>query len=335
MTFDDVLAQVIQLLQRQGRVSYRALKRRFALDDDYLEDLKEELIHAQRLATDEDSRILVWAGDAGTPLSPVSPLQQTAQQPEVQPDHSVQTAASPTPARLSDAERRQLTVLFCDLVDSTVLARQLDPEDYRDVVRAYQAASAAVIQRFDGTIAQYLGDGLLVYFGYPQAHEDDAQRAVRAALELLEALAPLKAQLAADKGLRLAVRLGIHTGLVVVGAMGASGRQEQLALGDTPNIAARLQALAEPDTVVVSEATYRLVQGYVTWPSPGSADPQGGGDARAGVSRARDERSAESPGGGEPAWPHAPGGAGSRNSAAEGALGASAGRPGAGGAAQW
>ena len=153
-------------------------------------------------------------------------------------------------------------MLFCDLVDSTTLARQLDPEDYREVVRAYQAACADVIQRFDGYIAQYLGDGLLVYFGYPQAHEDDAQRAVRAGLEMLDALAPLKARLAADKGLRLAVRLGIHTGLVVVGAMGAGGRQEPLALGDTPNIAARLQGLAAPDTVVVSDATWRLVQGY-------------------------------------------------------------------------
>src|SRR5207249_4222475 len=147
-------------------------------------------------------------------------------------------------------------------VELSALARQLDPEDYRDVVRAYQAICADVIQRFDGYIAQYLGDGLLVYFGYPQAHEDDAQRAVRAGLEILDALAPLQARLAADKGIRLAVRLGIHTGLVVVGAMGAGGRQEQLALGDTPNVAARLQGLAAPDTAIISDATWRLVQGY-------------------------------------------------------------------------
>src|SRR6266403_1272265 len=154
MTFDDVLEQVIQLLQRQGRVSYRALKRRFALDDDYLEDLKEELIHAQRVATDEDGRILVWSGDARTTQSPVSPPPQTARQPDVQADQSFQTASAPTPSRLPDAERRQLTVLFCDLVDSTRLARQLDPEDWRDVVRAYQQTCAAVIQRFEGYIAQ-------------------------------------------------------------------------------------------------------------------------------------------------------------------------------------
>ena len=130
------------------------------------------------------------------------------------------------------------------------------------MVRTYQHTCATVIQRFAGYIAQYLGDGLLVYFGYPQAHEDDAQRAVHTGLGILEAMATLNARLVPDKGFRLAVRVGIHTGLVVVGEMGGAGRQEQLALGDTPNMAARLQGLATPDTVVISDATWRLVQGY-------------------------------------------------------------------------
>jgi class 3 adenylate cyclase len=166
--------------------------------------------------------------------------------------------------------------LFCDVVDSTVLASQLDPEDLRDVVRAYQETCAEVIRRFDGHIAQYLGDGLLVYFGYPQAHEDDARRAVYTGLEMLVAMRRLNARLE-QEGLRpaptqsrqrrvqLAVRLGIHTGLVVVGEMGGAGRQEQLALGETPNVAAWLQGLAAPDTVVISAATFRLVQGYFTY----------------------------------------------------------------------
>ena len=124
-------------------------------------------------------------------------------------------------------------MLFCDLADSTRLARQLDPEDLRAVVRAYQETAAAVIQRYEGHIAQYLGDGLLVYFGYPQAHEDDTQRAVRAGLELLAALRTRNTQLVQDQGVRLAVRIGIHTGLVVVGEMGSGGRHEHLALGDT------------------------------------------------------------------------------------------------------
>jgi predicted ATPase/class 3 adenylate cyclase len=155
-------------------------------------------------------------------------------------------------------------VLFCDLVDSTVLASQLDPEEWREVVRAYQSACAEVIQRFDGHIAQYLGDGLLVYFGYPQAHEDDAQRAVWTGLGMVEAMDPLNSRLGQDTGVCLAVRIGIHTGLVVVGEIGGGGRQEQLALGDTPNIAARLQGLAAPDTIVISAATHRLIQGYFT-----------------------------------------------------------------------
>jgi class 3 adenylate cyclase/predicted ATPase len=165
---------------------------------------------------------------------------------------------------LSEAERRQLTVMFCDLVGSTPLSEQLDPEDLREVVRAYQQTCATVIQRFDGHLAQLLGDALLVYFGWPRAHEDDAQRAMRTALGMLDAMGALNFRLEQDKGLRLAIRVGIHTGLVVVGAMGGGGHQEQLALGDTPNIAARLQGLAAPDTVVISEATARLVEGYFT-----------------------------------------------------------------------
>jgi class 3 adenylate cyclase len=148
-------------------------------------------------------------------------------------------------------------MLFCDLADSTALAGQLDPEDLREVIRAYQATCASVIQRFDGHIAQYLGDGLLVYFGYPQAHEDDASRAVRAGLAIIEAIDTLNTRLERDRGIRLAVRVGIHTGLVVVGAMGG-GRHEYLALGETPNIAARLQGLAAPDTVVISATTHQL-----------------------------------------------------------------------------
>src|SRR4029453_8734773 len=132
------------------------------------------------------------------------------------------------------------------------------------VVRAYQTTCAEVIQRFDGHIAQYLGDGLLVYFGYPQAHEDDVQRAVRTGLGMVEAMATLNSRLGQRQGIRLAVRVGIHTGLVVVGEMGGGGRQEQLALGETPNIAARLQGLAAPNTVVISAVTQRLIQGYFT-----------------------------------------------------------------------
>ena len=170
----------------------------------------------------------------------------------------------------AEAERRQLTVLFCDLVDSTVLASQLDPEDLREVVRAYQETCAKVIARFDGHIAQYLGDGLLVYFGYPLAHEDDAQRAVRAGLGMIEAVGQLNTRLTQQRGVRLAVRLGIHTGLVVVGEVGGGTRQEQLALGETPNLAARLQGIATPNTLVISAATYQLLGGFFACQSLGT-----------------------------------------------------------------
>jgi TOMM system kinase/cyclase fusion protein len=261
MTFDDILEHVIALLKRQGRVSYRALKMRFTLDDEYLDVLKEELIDAQRIAADEDGRILVWTGTTESVKEVVAQPSQPTPQPAAQAQPSPEVTPLPT-VPPPDAERRQLTVMFCDLVDSTKLSSQLDPEVYRDVVRAYQSACTEVITRFDGHIAQLLGDGLLVYFGYPQAHEDDAQRAVRAGLGILDAMGDLNKKLEQEQGITLALRLGLHTGLVVVGAMGGGNRQEQLALGETPNIAARIQGLAAPNAVVISDATYRLVQGY-------------------------------------------------------------------------
>jgi TOMM system kinase/cyclase fusion protein len=270
MTFQEVLAQVIAWLQREQRVSYRAIKRQLALDDDYLEDLKDELIYAKKLAVDEEGRVLVWRGGIGTTHVPASQVLQPEPLPATQEAHPTQGGPPQAPHGTPEAERRQLTVLFCDLVDSTRLARQLDPEDWRDVVRAYQQVCAEVIQRFDGYIAQYLGDGLLVYFGYPQAHEDDAQRAGRAGLGILEAMGPLNGRLEQERGIRLAVRVGLHTGPVVVGAMGGGGRQEQLAMGDTPNLAGRLQGLAAPNTVVVSAATLKLIEGFFTGQTRGA-----------------------------------------------------------------
>lgn len=166
------------------------------------------------------------------------------------------------PGPAASAERRQITALFCDLVGSTQLSEQLDPEDLRDVVQKYQNTCAAVIDRYDGHIAQYLGDGVLVYFGYPAAHEDDAQRGIRAALAIIERIRGLAKELRPRIGRDLQVRIGIDSGVVVVGQIGAGGRREELALGETINIAARLQSLAEPDTLLITESTRRLVTGY-------------------------------------------------------------------------
>src|SRR5262249_40609640 len=158
-------------------------------------------------------------------------------------------------------ERKQLTVLFCDLVGSTEISSPLGPEEWGETVPRSPQGAAGAIEPHGGHVAQYLGDGLLVYFGYPRAHDDDAERAIRAGLGLVDAVGRL------DCGTPLAVRVGIHTGMVVVGDMGGGSRRETLALGETPNVAARLQAPASPQTVVISQATFWLVPGlFVTEP---------------------------------------------------------------------
>ena len=213
----------------------------------------------------QDNRVgAKFCDECGTPLS-VRPAQPISDLPPSQP---VQT----DPVQTHDG-RRQLTVMFCDVVGSTALAGRLDPEEWRDIIQVYQETCATVVRRFSGYIAQYLGDGLLVYFGYPMAHEDDAVRAVKTGLGILAELQAMNARLKEpgrahlfptegkeSQGIRL--RIGIHTGQVVVGNMGAGERHEQLALGETPNIAARLQSIAKADTMVISAATFRLVEGF-------------------------------------------------------------------------
>ena len=168
--------------------------------------------------------------------------------------------------RLEDAqgERRQLTVLFCDIVGSTQLSQVLDPEDLGDLIAAYQKICGDAVRAHEGHIAHYLGDGVVVYFGYPRAHEDEAQRAVRCGLDILEGVLALRESGRIPADTPLDVRLGAHTGRVVVGPVGAGDRKDRLALGDTPNIAARIQAEAETGTLTVSETTWKIVEGYFT-----------------------------------------------------------------------
>jgi class 3 adenylate cyclase/predicted ATPase len=302
-----ILLAVMALLQREKRVTYRTLHYVFAIEEACLHAVRDELRFRQ-LAREEGGQGLVWTGedpphaatasaprpapDTAMVLSPVllSPSLHPPEVPRPLPSpspsldgvsslplddvvsHTTEDMPAITPelARSApEAERRQLTVLFCDLVGSTQLSGQLDPEDLRAVVRAYQEAAAAVIQQYEGHIAQYLGDGLLVYVGYPQAHEDDARRAVHTGLGIVQAIATLNTRLAQTGGgawhaVPLQVRLGIHTGPVVVGVMGGGGRHEHLALGETPNLAARLQALAPANAVVISAVTARLVRGTFT-----------------------------------------------------------------------
>ena len=212
-----------------------------------------------------------FCDECGTPLL-VRPVGEGAPVPSVQSTREPHQSPAPAPVH-APTGRRQLTVMFCDIVGSTALASQLDPEEWRDIVRTYQEACAGVIQRFGGYIAQYLGDGVLVYFGYPIAHEDAAVRAVKTGLGILAQLDRMNSQLrqtgyqpslrpSVKDAPRIRLRIGIHTGQVVVGDVGAGERHEHLALGDTPNIAARLQAVAKANTVVMSAAVYRLVEGF-------------------------------------------------------------------------
>ncbi len=228
------------------------------LMDEDLERLGLSLGHMRKL------QVAIKALSADEP--PTRPVPPPSKEPEPQP---------------AEAERRQLTVMFVDVVGSTALSGELDPEDYREVLRAYQDACAGVVARYEGHVAKLLGDGTLIYFGYPQAHEDDAERAVRAGLGVVEAVSALTPR----TGVSLRVRIGIATGLVVVGDMVGEGVTEQDAIsGETPNLAARLQALAAPGTVVVSETTRGLLERVFEWEDLGAHDLKGFA-SRCGVAR--------------------------------------------------
>lgn len=217
--------------------------------------LRENAIDAEVLArlTPDDLKDLgiTVVGHRRRLLEAVAALQAQAPHPESVPDPST-TGRGKTTARTTvlEAERRQLTVMFCDLVGSTALSARLDPEDLREVIGRYHACVAETVTRFDGFVAKFMGDGVIAYFGYPQAHEDDTEQAIRAGLALVDAVGTLQVSE------RLGVRIGMATGIVIVGDLiGAGSAQEQAVIGETPNLAARLQALAEPNSIVIAEST--------------------------------------------------------------------------------
>lgn len=231
------MAGVRQLLESLGLSQYCEIFERHDIDLAALVELGEDDLKELGVSLGHRVRLRKAIADLRAQGIPVA-------QPEARP------------AQPQEGERRQLTVMFCDLVGSSQLASRLDPEEMRDIVRAYQQTCAAVVERFGGHLAQYLGDGVLAFFGYPQAHEDAAGRAVHAGLGVVQAVAGLAHQE------RLRVRVGIATGLVVVGkVIGSDGASELSAIGDTPNLAARFQAIAEPDSVVIGEVTHALTKG--------------------------------------------------------------------------
>ncbi|HSA81866.1 MAG TPA: adenylate/guanylate cyclase domain-containing protein, partial [Geminicoccaceae bacterium] len=231
------------------------------IDFDVLPDLTEEDLAGLGLSLGDRKRL----------MRAIAALRQPASSPvETPPQGPPAAAPPPEPSRpVRAAERRQLTVMFCDMVGSTALAARLDPEDFHEVMRRYQESCAEVVARFEGHVGNYIGDGILAYFGYPQAHEDNAVRAVRAGLDTVEAIKRLDRELD-DLGVSINVRVGINTGLVVVGDIGTGEfRDEMAVVGETPNVAARLQGLAEPGTVVVGQRTRRLLEGLFVFEERG------------------------------------------------------------------
>jgi class 3 adenylate cyclase/tetratricopeptide (TPR) repeat protein len=253
-SFLEVVDRAQALLEARGRITLRSLRREFDLDDETLDDLVDALVDGQQVAS-RDGSALVWRG------GPASTPPDSASQPASVDD-------SPVPLPEPDAgERRQLTVMFCDLVGSTELAQRIDPEELRDVLREYRSVCVEATKRFDGHIAQYLGDGVMVYFGYPLAHEDDAGRAVRAGLEIQRVLAER------PDASRIEARIGIHTGLVVVDPSGSG--EETLAMGPATNVASRIEGAAKPGTVIVSDATLSLCRGAFVTTDMGAVELKG------------------------------------------------------------
>jgi class 3 adenylate cyclase/predicted ATPase len=238
-------------LRRIGLEQYAQTFRDNAIDADVLCDLTDE--HLRELGLPLGARLKLLRAVAALSIG------QTPVSPEITP-----------PAPRTDAERRQVTVMFSDLVGSTALSARMDPEDLREVISAYQKCVTETVRRFGGFVAKYMGDGVLVYFGYPQAHEDDAERAVRAGLELIAAVSSIKSNAP------LQTRVGIATGLVVVGDLVGSGEaQERGIIGETPNLAARLQGIAEPNTVVIAETTRKLLGNLFELEDLGAKDLKG------------------------------------------------------------
>ena len=267
MDFYAVLDQVLDLLRQRGRVTYNALKRQFGLDDACLQDLKDEIIEAQRVAVDEDGRVLVWTGDVAAPPPPAAaPTAVQARPPDAgprayTPPHLAEKIVTARPTLAG--ERKQVTVLFADLKDSTELIRGLDPEAAQQLLDPALHHMMDAVHRFEGTVNQVLGDGIMALFGAPIAHEDHALRACYAALAMQAAMRTYTEEVRRTRGLELRMRVGLNSGEVVVRAIGNDLHMDYSAVGETTHLAARMEQLATPGSSRLTAATLRLVEGLV------------------------------------------------------------------------
>src|SRR5262245_37205661 len=259
MDFYAVLDQVLALLRQRGRVSYRALKRQFDLDDAYLDDLKVEIIEVHQCAVDQEGTMLVWTGkdaSAAAPAGPPAPAPLA-----YTPSYLAEKILTSRSALAG--ERKQVTVLFADLKGSTELIRDLDPEQAQALLDPALHAMMDAVHRYEGTVNQVLGDGIMALFGAPVAHEDHAVRACYAALALQAALRRYAEEVRRSHGLEVQARVGLNSGEVVVRAIGNDLHMDYSAVGETTHLAARMEQLATPGSIRVSAATLRLVEGLV------------------------------------------------------------------------
>ena len=252
MEFYAVLDQVVDLLRQRGRVTYRALKLQFTLDDNALETLKEELIYSQRLAVDEQGKVLVWAGNSASATPPALGQDQERAPLAYTPPHLTDKILAARPAL--EGERKQVTVLFADLKDSTELIRGLDPEAAQQLLDPAIHLMMDAVHRFEGTVNQVLGDGIMALFGAPIAHEDHALRACYAALAMQAAMQPTTEEVRRTRGLELRMRVGLNSGEVVVRAIGNDLHMDYSAVGETTVLAARMEQMATPGSIRLTAA---------------------------------------------------------------------------------
>ncbi len=267
MTFEEILDQAMALLQRRGRLTYSTLKRQFQLDDAALADLKDELIYGQRLAVDEDERVLVWRGE------PVSASPPTPAPPPARASAPVRVPLASTPAHLAEkiltsrsaleGERKQVTVLFADLKGSMELLAERDPEEARQLLDPVLERMIEAVHRYEGTVNQVMGDGIMALFGAPIAHEDHAVRACYAALRMQETVTRYGDAMQRSHGVPVQIRVGLNAGAVVVRAIDSSLHMDYTAVGQTTHLAARLEQMAKPGSVLTTGETLRLAEGFV------------------------------------------------------------------------
>src|SRR2546426_7055635 len=263
MTFEEILDQAIAMLQRRGRLTYGALKRQFQLDDAYLADLKAELIEGQRLAVDEEGRVLVWIGaEVSAPDPTAPPVSSQDRLPLAYTPPYLAEKILTSKSTLA-GERKQVTVLFADLKDSTELIRGLDPEAAQQLLDPAIHCMMDAVHRFEGTVNQVLGDGIMALFGAPIAHEDHALRACYAALAMQAAMRASTEAVRRTRGLELRMRVGLNSGEVVVRAIGNDLHMDYSAVGETTHLAARMEQLATPGSIRLTPSTLGLVEGLV------------------------------------------------------------------------